>query len=223
MAEEAPTTPVEDDGAPVNETAAPGETEAPASPPEGYIEEKRYQDLRSNHDRINSLIDRARQGDHEALKELTGYEFAQDEEDPDLGDDEEQPYQDPRVDAILQERAQERETAILNDVSGHIDTLLSEASVELPQRLKQAILSEAWLRGGGSQIRPETTQEVVKEWIDEYKQLEQAAGDRWRQSKQSPHVSKGGTGATEVPYRDDMSLRELTQAAVEQARLANQQ
>lgn len=219
MAEEAPTAPVEEDGAPVNGTAAPGETEAPASPPEGYIEEKRYQDLRSNHDRINSLIDRARQGEPEALRELTGFDFAQDEEDPDLGDNEEQPYQDPRVDAILQERAQERETAILNDVSGHIDTLLSEASVEVPQRFKQAILSEAWLQGGGAQITPEVTAKVVKDWVDEYKQLEKAAGDRYVASKRAPHVSKVGTGANERPYRADMSLDERIAAAQEQARL----
>jgi hypothetical protein len=42
---------------------------------------------------------------------------------------------------------------------------------------------------------------------------EKAQFEKWKQSKQAPHVSPGGTGATETPYRDDMSVRELTKAA----------
>jgi hypothetical protein len=174
MDDESTTTPAveETDEAPVTE-AAP-ESGAPATPPEGFIEQKRYEDLRSEFNRKQALWDRAVQGDQQAASEL-GLQFVD----------------------LLERQAQEQEKAILGEVQGHIDTLLKESKVELPQRLKQAILSEAWLRGGGPQIQPKTTEEVVKEWVDEYKQLEKAAGDKYIASKRAPHVSQGGTGATD--------------------------
>lgn len=187
----------EENGAPVaTEEAASTDSGAPAGPPEGYIEQTRYDELRGEFNRKNALLDRALRGDAEAAREL-GFEFAEDEQQTDSEDDENAAFQDPRVDQLLQERAQEREQAIIGDVSGHIDTLLQEANVELPQRLKNAILSEAWLRGGGAQIQPQTTVDVVKEWVDEYKQLQRSAGDSYIKSKRASHVSPGGTGATD--------------------------
>jgi hypothetical protein len=78
-----------EDGAPAaTDEAASAVTETTGAPattqPEGYIEQKRYDDLRSEFDRKNTLLDRALRGDAEAAQEL-GFEFADDQQDPDPG------------------------------------------------------------------------------------------------------------------------------------------
>lgn len=192
--------------------------------------EKRFKDLQPELTKAQQeaarlrAIDEGLRDPQRAAEILQEYGFAVGDDGSDSEDEEsdDEVYRDPRVDALLQEREQERETAILNDVSGHIDRLLSEAKVDVPPRFKQAILSEAWLRGNGAQISPEVTESVVKEWVDEYKQLERQAGDRYIASKRAPHVSPGGTGATEEVLPLDASHKDRVRYMAERYQLGQQ-
>jgi hypothetical protein len=74
---------------------------------------------------------------------------------------------------------------------------------------RQALLSASAAGGFNEQ----STEAAFKQWKERNDAREKAQFEKWKQSKQAPHVSPGGTGATETPYRDDMSVRELTKAA----------
>lgn len=211
MAEEALTAPVEENGAPVDESAAPSEAEAPAStPPEGYIDQQRYEELRREFNQRNNLIDRARQGDAEALRELTGFTFADDDEpdtDPDYEEQEDAP-RDPRVDAILEERQREQFERFVEGVQGHIGSLLDEAKINLPDELKSGLLPAVFAAAGEGQPTPETTQQVVSQWTKAIGTIKQEAVKEYIASKRNaPFVNPGGTGATEVPNLDDGPTR----------------
>jgi hypothetical protein len=86
--EETSAAPVEDGAPAATDEAASAVTETTGAPattqPEGYIEQKRYDDLRAEFDRKNTLLDRALRGDAQAAQEL-GFEFADDQQDPDPG------------------------------------------------------------------------------------------------------------------------------------------
>lgn len=207
---------VEDD-APAATDEAASETGAPAPPPDdGY--EKRYADLRTEFDRRNSLLDRARQGDAEAASEL-GFEFA--EQEPDPGDEEqtygEEPAEtaDPVARQWIEQQQVKENLALFNS---HLDRLAGGPEL-LDDWDRQALLN-ASIAGG---FNEQATEKAFAQWKERNDTREKAQFEKWKKSKQAPHVSASGTGATEVPFRDDMSLRELTKAAQEQARLLSEQ
>lgn len=218
MSIEDETAPVVEDVAPVTEDAAPGEAEAPASPPEGYIEQSRYDHLRAEHNRKQALWNRAQQGDLDAMREL---QLPVQFEDDTASEDETDPaFQDPRVDALIQEREQQRlqqqQEEGWNRFNADLDAIAK--GKELSPRDRLAIYTDT-LKAGGD---PDALTNAFGDFVKEREAYDKAVVQRYIESKRAPRVTPGGTGATEVPYRDDMSLRELTQAAIEQARLANQ-
>lgn len=220
MEDETPTSAEETVGAPGTVEAA-SETGAPATPPDGYIESKRYEDLRSNHDRINSLVDRARQGDSEALKELTGYEFAESEQETEPETDQPDPIAslEQRL-AAQEERDQQRAAQeSVNQFNADLDKLASEKGAKLSQRERQAVYLETLQAGGSS----DSLQKAFNDLLEERKAYDQAVIDGYVKSKRSTHVSPGGTGATETPFRADMTLDERIAAAQERARLSVEQ
>jgi hypothetical protein len=156
MEDETPTSAEETVGAPGTVEAA-SETGAPATPPDGYIESKRYEDLRSNHDRINSLVDRARQGDSEALKELTGYEFAESEQETEPETDQPDPIAslEQRL-AAQEERDQQRAAQeSVKQFNADLDKLASDKGATLSERERKAVYSETLLSGGSPRLSPE--------------------------------------------------------------------
>jgi hypothetical protein len=199
MAEEAPTTPVEEDGAPVTDIAAPGESEAPASPPEGYVEEKRFQDARNELNRQFALRDRARQGDAEALRELVGFDFAEeDEQDPDQGDEYEEPgFQDPRVDALIQEREQQRQEQQQQEGWSRFNADLDKVAGDKSKTLTdddRLVLYTKTLQNGAT---PDALNTAYDDFAKARAAYDKAVVQAYIESKRAPHVSQGGTGATD--------------------------
>jgi hypothetical protein len=220
--EETSAAPVEDGAPAATDEAASAVTETTGAPaptqPEGYIEQKRYDDLRAEFDRKNTLLDRALRGDAQAAQEL-GFEFADDQQDPDPGN-EEQDYgeaetADPVAREWIEQQKAEKNLALFNS---HLDRLAGGPDV-LDDWDRQALLSASAAGGFNEQ----STEAAFKQWKERNDAREKAQFEKWKQSKQAPHVSPGGTGATETPYRDDMSVRELTKAAEQQFRLAREQ
>lgn len=219
--EETSAAPIED-GAPATTDEAASEvvetTGAPATtPPEGYVEQKRYEDLRSEFDRKNTLLDRALRGDAEAAQEL-GFEFAEEEQQE--PDPEEQEYTeegeiaDPVARQWIEQQQVKENLAAFNS---HLDRLAGGPD-KLDDWDRQALLQESIAAG----FNERATEDAFKRFSERQKAREQAQFEQWKKSKTAPHVSPGGTGATETPYRDDMSVRELTEAANEQFRLNTQ-
>lgn len=208
MSIEDETAPVVTDEAPVAESAAPGETEAPAGPPEGFIDQQRYEELRREFNQRNNLIDRARQGDPAALQELTGYTFAEDDEEPEPEENGEEEFRDPRVDQLLQQQEQEQARKFIDGVSGDIGNLLSESKIELPEALREGILPAVFAAAGDQPLTRETTQQVVQKWTAAIGDIEKRAVEKYLATKRNaPFVNPGGTGATEVPNLDDGPAR----------------
>jgi hypothetical protein len=198
MAEEATTTPAENGEAPVTEAAAP-QQEAPAGPPEGYIEEKRYSDLRSNHDRINSLIDRARQGDEQAAEEL-GFQLHVDEEIPDPEDPE--LADDPRIAAHDDWIRQQEQAEEFRQFNAHLDSLAGDMQLDDDDRL--LLLSKSTAAG----FTPEATEKAFEAFKARREAQDKAAFDRYVKSKKAPHVSQVGTGATDEVLPLDASRKD---------------
>jgi hypothetical protein len=217
--DETQATPEESTGAPAaTDEAASESTGAPAQgPPEGYIEQDRYENLRKEFNQRNSLIDRAKSGDNDALRELIGAEFAQDEEEvPAQGDG----YQDEQyVDPVAREWIQQQEVEKnLSAFNAHLDRLAGDPNL-LDEFDRQALLQKSLASG----FNEKATEEAFDAWKKREDARQKKAVDDYIKSKRAPHVSAVGTGATETPFRDDMSTRELTKAAVEQFRLAKEQ
>lgn len=224
MEDETPTSAADEAvGAPGTEAASgSAENGAPATSLDGYIEQKRYDDLRSNHDRINSLVDRARSGDSEALRELTGFDFADDEEVPDPDDEPEMP-RDPRVDQILHERELEQQRAFVAGVSGHIGDLLKDSKVELPKPLAEGILPAVFAAAGDGPLNESTTEQVVKQWTQAITEIKkQAVQDFIKSKTDAPFVAPGGTGATDEVLPLDASRSERQRWMAERYSLGQQ-
>lgn len=219
MEDETQATSVEEDGAPAATDEAASEVSgAPAQTPDGFIEEKRYQDLRSNHDRINSLLDRAKSGDNDALRELIGAEFAQDEtEDPDPGDEQE-PVEDPRIAAHDEWIQQQQVERTLNAFNAHLDKLAGDPQL-LDEYDRQAILNASVADG----FNEAATEKAFSAWQEREKAREKKIVEQYRKSKKAPHVSQAGTGATEEVLPLDASHRDRVAHMTEQLNLAKQQ
>ena len=144
--------------APSTEAAAP--TEAPA--PDPY--EKRYADLRSEFDRRNSLLDRARQGDIDAIREL-GFEVDQPDEDPTPDYVEDDPYAaklseyEKQLSELSQWKQQQEAERVATGIRTHVETLAEEAGLNLTDYDKEVIFRGAV---SGDKIDPDTTAAAFK-------------------------------------------------------------
>lgn len=205
----------QEEAAPVAESAAPGETEAPAGPPEGYVEQSRYDNLRAEQNRKQALWDRAQQGDLDAMRELKLPLQFEDDTEPE--EDEEPAFRDPRLDALLQEREQERQAKQQeegwNRFNSDLDQVAKGKKLSDDDRL---VIYTKTLQAGGA---PDALAQAYGDFAKERAAYDQAVIDAFLESKRAPHVSPGGTGATKTPFREDMSLDERIAAAQEQARL----
>jgi Skp family chaperone for outer membrane proteins len=124
--------------APSTEAAAP--TEAPAPDPF----EKRYNDLRSEFDRKNALLDRAtKQGDIEAIRAL-GFDY-EEPEDPTPEYVEEDPYAaefaqtKKELDELKQWRQAQEAERVASGIRSHVQSLAQEAGLELSDYDKEVI------------------------------------------------------------------------------------
>jgi hypothetical protein len=193
--DETPTASAEQDGAPVEiDAAASTDSGAPATPPDGFIEQERYENARRELDRKNSLIDRALRGDAEAAREL-GFEYAEDDAVPDQEDEEQDGFRDPRLDALLQEREQERMQREQEEGWKRFNADLDGVAKgkNLTDRDRLLIYTET-LQAGGT---PEALQKAFGDFTAEREAYDKSVIERYLESKRAPHVSPGGTGATE--------------------------
>lgn len=172
--------------APSTEAAAP--TEAPASDP--Y--EKRYADLRSEFDRRNSLLDRARQGDVAAIREL-GFDVDEPEDDPTPEYDEDpidarlSPLQKELEEIKQWKQAQEAER-IASGIRSHVDSLAQQAGVELTDTDREYIFRGAV---SGDKIGEDTTKAAFEAHIAYRTSLLDAEKANWVQTKKAPRVGTG--------------------------------
>lgn len=183
---------------PSTEAAAP--TEAPAQP-DPY--EKRYADLRSEFDRRNSLLDKARNGDIDAIRAL-GFEVDAPEPDP-TPEYEEDPYAaqlTPLQKELEELKAwkQEQEAAkVASSIRSHVDSLSTEAGVTLTDRDKEIIFSQAV---GGDQISAESTEAAFKAHLEWRNALLESV-----QAKPAPARPGTGQAATKQPDLDNEQER----------------
>jgi hypothetical protein len=157
-------------------------------------------------DRKNTLLDRALRGDAEAAQEL-GFEFADDQQEPDPEDEQEYygggetptPW---HVEWIEQQQVKE-------NLARSTPTSTGSQAVQTSGRLGPAGPSAGIDRRRLQRACDRRCLQAVGRTPDARKRTGQF--EQWKKSKTAPHVSPGGTGATETPYRDDMSVRELTE------------
>lgn len=185
--------------APSPEAAAP--TEAPA--PDPY--EKRYNDLRPQWDRTNTLLNRARNGDIEAIREL-GFDVDADEPDP---TPEVEEYEDPYAAQLTQTqkelaelkqwRMQQEAERAASALRAHVDSLAQENSVELTDRDKEIIFSQA---ASGESINPEATEAAFKAHLEWRNALLESVAQ-----KETPDRPGTGQAATKQPDLDNPQER----------------
>lgn len=187
-------------------TGAPGTTEeatadsgAPAAQQEPTHDwEQRYNELRADHNRRLNLWNRAQQGDIEAMRELNLPVDFGDEEGPDQDYEEDEPaIRDPRLDALLQEREQERlqrqQEEGWNRFNSDLDKVAKGSNLSDDDRL---MLYTKTLQAGGS---PDALSEVYSEFKKSREAYDKAVIAAYVESKKNaPFVNPGGTGANEV-------------------------
>lgn len=167
---------------------------------------------------LRQLRERARQGDNDALRELIGAEFAQDEpEDPDPGDEQE-PVEDPRIAAHDEWIQQQQVERTLNAFNAHLDKLAGDPQL-LDEYDRQAILNASVADG----FNEAATEKAFSAWQEREKAREKKIVEQYRKSKKAPHVSQAGTGATEEVLPLDASHRDRVAHMTEQLNLAKQQ
>lgn len=214
--------PEETPGAPAEPVeAASTEGGAPAQTPD-Y--EQRYTSARSELDRKNSLIDRARNGDGAALNELVGLDFYADEEPPETETTETEPLTaiEQRQTQLEQRLDQSYRQQVMRDFNAHLTDLAGDLNLNDDDRT--LIYVQAVQANDGTYPSPETTEKAFSALKTRREETEKAAIERYIQGKKNaPRVTASGTGATEAPFRDEMSVRELTKAAQEQFRLSMDQ
>jgi hypothetical protein len=118
---------------------------------------------------------------------LWGYDI-EGNEDP--GSQQEQAFQDPRVDALLQERQAEQDANLL---TGHIQQLAEKEGVALSDGQFQRLFRDAVDAG----LNPQGTEQVFKQFVEDRKQEEQAIIDRYVKSKRTPRPASGGVPGSE--------------------------
>lgn len=192
--------------APSPEVAAP--TEAPA--PDPY--EKRYNDLRSDYDRRNSLLDRARNGDIDAIREL-GFEV--DAPDPTPEEEYDDPYAaklseyEKQIAELSQWKQQQEAEKAAISIRSHVDSLASQAGVELTDRDKEIIFSQAV---GGDSINPEATEAAFKAHLEWRNALLESVAHR-----ETP--DRPGTGQAAIKQFDPVNATDEERLAYMEARL----
>lgn len=141
----------------------------------------------------------------EFLSREFGYEF-EDDDDPDLSEDTEQETRsDPRVEAhdawITKQRAMQAQKDFDADLDKAVEEL--DVGVALTARERREIQRESVANG----FNPESTRKALKELVEDRKELSRQILEGYRGSKEAPHVSAVGKGATQVPDLDDQQSR----------------
>lgn len=211
----------------------PEATGVPADPhaPDGFQGdvdwEKRYRDLHPEYTRATQRLSELRDmgfADEwiEAYQDPESREQAVlafleahglDLEDEDDGEDQDEDLDDDEDDAIpeveelrsrLDERDQEELAAKLED---HLEDLEEQHGVELTQSQFERLFREITQ----GEISPRETERVFRAFIDERKQIADAAVKGLRQSKQNAPSPppKGSQGTPEVPLGDEKARRKL--------------
>ena len=190
--------------------AASTEVGAPATPPEGFIEQSRYDNLRAETNRKEALWDRAQKGDIDAMRELNLPVDFGDEEEP--ADEDGENHDDPELadpvarQWIQQQEAQQSRQRFEADLNG----LLAGKKLELTPIEREAVFYETVKRGDG----PEALKTVVDDVAKQYAAREKATIDRFlKRKRDAPFVPTGGTGATEVTDPLDGNARRERLAA----------
>lgn len=179
-------------------------TEAPAPTPADVVERERYENLRREFDRKNALLDRATKGDVEAIRAL-GFEYDEPDADPTPVEDYEDPYA-PKLTAHDKELAelkawkqQVEAEKVANSIRSHVDSLSTEHGVELTDRDKEIIFSQAV---GGDQISADQTEAAFKAHVEWRNALLESV-----QAKPAPPRPGTGQAATKQPDLDNPQER----------------
>jgi hypothetical protein len=90
-------------------------------------------------------------------------QFGGDLDDEETGDEGMEEFRDPRVDGLLAQNQQREAEQALGQLNGHVDQLLKDADVTVTDRQRRALMNECIEAG----FNPETTQDVVKAWVDD--------------------------------------------------------
>jgi hypothetical protein len=181
--------------------------ETPVPWGDDFNPERAWKTITHLRDREKELEKQAReyerlQQDDSAFKEFVsqrGYEIPDDEiEEPDSFDD---PIADVRktVDELAQWRQQQEVDRALNAFNSDIDTKAEKAGVSLDQVDRDWLLQES-LKGG---FTPDAVNKAFAALATRNKALEQAAIDRYLNSKRAPTPPQAGkAGAPEFDHLD---------------------
>ena len=213
--------------APETDTPEPGPAVAdtPAAPSADTVDySKRYEDLRSEFDRRNSLISRAQNGDPDALSEL-GFELYQEEQQAEPAPGELDPFDPDALQRYIAEQVQngvrEALTPFQEQQQQEQIELASASALHaldgfetLPQEAQDTIWN---LAARVLPPRPDGLYDVEGAW-QQFDALNNALQQSWAQSKPRGARVAGGQAATDVPPNEDASIQELTKWAKERMR-----
>lgn len=176
----------------------------PAAPtteaPDPY--EKRYNDLRPQWDKTNTLLDKARNGDVDAIREL-GFAI-EDEEDDDEPDYAGTPDPTAKELAELRKelddqkawRNEQEQQRLASQITGHIGDLTKDQ--DLTQEEKDWIFTKATI----GDISNEKTEAEVKKFLEWRESQRNAWVEQYRTTKNAPRVGTG-TAAGKQPDLDN--------------------
>lgn len=183
--------------------AAPGQGTPAAEEAVQVDWEKRFKDLQpeltkaqQENARLRAVEEGLRSPDRAAdVLRQYGYEFGEDDEVSDQEDEEPDGFRDPRLDTLLQEREQERAQREQEEGWRRFNADLDEVAKgkNISDRDRLLIFTETVQAGG----TPEALQKAYGDFTAERDAYDKAVIERYLESKRAPHVSPGGTGATE--------------------------
>lgn len=150
---------------------------------------KRADELEAELQDEQKLLDRLRE---------RGYEV-DDDEDPAL-EDEDGEFRDPRVDELIAAREREQAEALVSDIQGHVKELAGKQSLELTDRQLRSLTREALDAGAD----PDATERLFGEFVEELKEYDKRAIERYRKSKNTTVPPGGGREATDESNRLDI-------------------
>lgn len=195
--------------APSTEAAAP--TEAPA--PDPY--EKRYNDLRSEFDRKNALLDRAtKQGDVEAIRAL-GFEYDEPEPEDPTPNEYEDPYaekfsaQEKQLAELTQWKQQQEAERVASSIRAHVDSLSTEQGVNLTDKDKEYIFAQAV---GGEQIGADQTKAAFDAHVAYVNSLRQSFEEEYIPTKTTTRPGTGQAASKQPDLDNPQERREWMKA-----------
>jgi hypothetical protein len=125
-------------------------------------------------------------------------QFGGDLDEEETGDEGMDEFRDPRVDGLLAQNQQREAEQALGQLNGHVDQLLKDADVTVTDRQRRALMNECIEAG----FNPETTQDVVKAWVDDLGNSRNEIIKAYRDGKlkqPAPPVRSGASGTEHVP------------------------